>query len=243
VTARPYLDGAPPSFQRVEQTASTSPAQPPEALEGIASETQTNTATSPRIARNFARQMLVAFALSAASVSPLGTALPLRRRFENLAAVESLPTEVDPILVEHMRQIFERGASEFFEDGMDSNFALELIDSVIVHGSTAIDAIAEYVFSPKANSDVGSEALRRLADVEDRRSLPARWGLLQRSLRHRSSRVRDGAILGFAALDDDRALDFLTKAEVEEQIPELRQLIKKVVEQLRVKHAEAAAQG
>jgi hypothetical protein len=142
-----------------------------------------------------------------------------------------------------MRQVFEKGASEFFEDGMDSNFAQELLLSVTEHGNAAIDAIAEYLFSSTANSDVGSEALRRLADVEDQRILASRWALLQRGLRHRSSRVRDGAIIGFASLDDRRALELLKSVATEEPVPELRRLIQKVIEQLGAAHGEAAAQG
>jgi hypothetical protein len=158
-------------------------------------------------------------------------------------SAESSPTSVDPASVEQMRQIFERGASEFFEDGMDSNFAQELLVFVLKYGNAAIDAIAEYLFSSTANSDVASEALRRLADVKDRRILASRWALLQRSLRHRSSRVRDGAILGFASLDDHRALDLLKSAEIEEPVPELRHIIQKVIEQLGATHGEASAQG
>ena len=142
-----------------------------------------------------------------------------------------------------MRLIFEGGASEFFEDGMDSNFAQELLLSVRMYGNAAIDAIAEYLFSSTPNPDVGSEALKRLADIKDRSILASRWALFQRGLRHKSSRVRDGAILGFASLDDRRALALLKSAVTEEQVPELQRLIQKVIEQLGATHGEAAAQG
>lgn len=240
---RRALDRDIPTVQRVEQTTATSPSQPPDAVERITPKLQTNATASSGIAWNLARQVLVAIALSAVSSSPQGVALPLRRRFDIVASAESSPAEVNPMLVEHMRIMFERGASEFFEDGMESEFAQELIHSVIEHGSAAIDALAEYLFSSNANSDVGSEALRRIADVGDQRSLASRWALLQRSLKHRSSRVRDGAILGFAALDDRRAIELLKVTKTEEPIPELRQLIQKVIEQLDVKHGETAAQG
>ena len=239
---RHVLDKDLSPIRRVEQTTATSPSHPPAAVERITPDLQTNATASSGIALNLARQFLVAIMLSAVSSSPQGAARPLRGRFE-IVAVDSLPAEVDPMLVGQIRQMFERGASEFFEDGMDSSFARELVLSVFEHGSATIDAIAEYLFSSTANSDVGSEALKRLADVEDRRSLASRWALLQRSLKHRSSRVRDGAILGFAALDDHRALDVLKSVETEETIPELRQLIQKVIEQLGVTHVETAAQG
>lgn len=240
---RTVFDGDVPSVQRVEQTAATASSLRPGVPERIDSQMVTSSTENSQYALNLARQVFVAIALSATSINRQGAALPLRSRYEIVASAASSHTEVDPMLVEHMRKMFERGASEFFEDGMDSNFAREFIRSVIDHGSAAIDALAEYLFSPKANSDVGSEALKRLADVEDRRSLASRWALLQRSLRHKSSRVRDGAILGFAALDDHRAIECLKDAGTEEPIPELRKLIQKVIEQLGVEHGETATQG
>lgn len=240
---RTELDSPVPSFQRVELTASTSPPQPPDEIERITPELQTNATASSQRALNLARQIICAIAFTTVStLNPQCAARPLRRRFE-IVAVDSLPAEVDPMLVGQIRQMFERGASEFFEDGMDSSFARELVLSVIEHGSATIDAIAEYLFSTTANFDVGSEALRRIADIKDRRSLASRWALLQRSLKHRSSRVRDGAILGFATLDDHRALEVLKSVETEEPIPELQKLIQKVIEQLGVTHVETAAQG
>jgi hypothetical protein len=242
VKPRSDLDGAVPSVQRFEQTVSTAPSLLPDALERTTPKTDTSaTAISPAL--TIARHLVFAAALSALSVSPQPIALPPLRRREVATSAESSPASVDPGLVEQMRRIFERGASEFFEDGMNSNFAQELLLSVMEYGNGAINAIAEYLFSSTANSDVGSEALRRLTEVEDRRIFASRWALLQRGLRHRSSRVRDGAILGFASLDDRRALELLKGVETEEPVPELRHLIQKVIEQLGTTHGETAAQG
>ncbi len=235
------LNETAPAVERFEQTVSTAPSQLPDALGRATAETS---ATSNSLAgRTIARQLLVALVLSGISASSQPIALPSRRRGEIAISAESSPESLDPALAEKMRRIFETGASEFFQDGMDSNFAQELMLSVMEYGNAAINAIAEYLFSSAANSDVGSEALRRLADVEDRRVLASRWALLQRSLRHRSSRVRDGAILGFASLDDHRALELLKIAEMEEPVPELRHLIQRVIEQLGTTHGEVAAQG
>jgi hypothetical protein len=237
------LDKTLPAMERFEQTVSTAPSQLPDALERITLKTETSATSSPSAALDIARKLLIGVALSALSGSAQPIAFPSRRPYEIVTSAASSRVSVDPELVEHMRQIFQRGASEFFEDGMDSNFAKELLLSVMEHGNAAIDAIAEYLFSSTANSDVGSEALRRLAEVEDRRILASRWALLRRSLKHRSSRVRDGAILGFASLDDHGAIEFLKGLEMEEPVPELRHLIGKVIEQLGATHGEAAAQG
>jgi len=232
-----------PPIQRLEQTASTAPSQPPDNFGLITPKAETSATSPSPDALTVARNLVFVVVLSALSVSPRPINLPSWGRREIVASAESARAEVDPVLVEEMRQMFERGASEFFEDGMDSNFARELLLSVIEHGNAAIAAIAEYVFSSTANSEVGSEALRRLADVEDRRILASRWALLERSLRHKSSRVRDGAILGFATLDDHRALELLKSVETGEPVPELRKLIQKVIEQLGVTNGETAAQG
>jgi hypothetical protein len=237
------LETAVPAVQRFEKTVSTAPSQLPDAIERTTRKAETSATSGQPAALAIARQLIIAVALSALSVSPQPVVFPSWRRREIVAGAESVLASVDPALVEQMRQILERGASEFFEDGVESNFAQELLLSVMNHGNAAIDAIAEYVFSSTANSDVGSEALRRLADVQDRRILASRWALLQRGLRHKSSRVRDGAILGFASLDDRRALELLKSVEAEEPVPELRRLIQKVIEQLGAAHGEAAAQG
>lgn len=237
------LDRDVPAVQTFEQTVSTAPPQLPDALERTTPKTETSATTGSSAGLTIARHLLFAVALSALSLGPQPIALPSWRRGEIVISAESSPPTVDPALAEQMRQVFEKGASEFFEDGMDSNFAQELLLSVTEHGNAAIDAIAEYLFSSTANSDVGSEALRRLADVEDQRILASRWALLQRGLRHRSSRVRDGAIIGFASLDDRRALELLKSVATEEPVPELRRLIQKVIEQLGAAHGEAAAQG
>jgi hypothetical protein len=242
---KPYsdFDGTVPTVQRFEQTASTAPSQLPDALERTTPKAETSATSSSPAALTVARNLVFAVALSALSMSAQPIPLSSLRRREIVTSAESSPTSVDPAIVEQMRQIFVRGASEFFEDGRDSNFAQELLLSVMEYGNAAIDAISEYLFSSAANSDVASEALRRLAEVEDRRVLASRWALLQRGLRHRSSRVRDGAILGFASLDDRRALELLKSVETEERVPELRHLIQKVIEQLGTTHGEAAAQG
>lgn len=158
-------------------------------------------------------------------------------------AADTSTAEIDPALAKNIRQMLERGASEFFEDGLESNFALDLTLSVREHGDAAIMAIAEYLSSTTAKPEVVSEALRRIADVEDSDSLASRWALLQRGLKHRSPRVRDSAILGFAALDDPRALEILKDAETQEPLPELRRLIQKVNEQLSATYGKTATEG
>jgi hypothetical protein len=243
VKLRSELSTTLPATHSFEQTASTAPSQLPEAIERVTPRAETSATSRPPNALAFAQLLIAAVMLSPVTASRQAQSLPPWRRHEIVVNAESSQAEVDPAVVEQMRRLFERGTSEFFEDGMESNFARELLLSVMEYGNAAISAIAEYVFSSTANSEVGSEALRRLADVEDRRILASRWDLLQRALRHRSSRVRGGAILGFASLDDHGALELLERVETEEPLPELQKLIRKVIEQLGVKNAKIAPQS
>jgi len=231
------FDGVVPAVQEFEQTASTAPPELPEALEQTRPKSETSGTSGSLTPSTFVRKIFFAVAISALSADPRRYVPQPWGRHGIAISADSSPAYADQSLLEQMRQIFETGASEFFEDGMDSDFANQLLRSVMEHGNAAIDAIAEYLFSSTASSDAGSEALRRLAGIDDRRILTSRWDLLRRGLRHKSSRVRDGAILAFASLDDSSALALLESAEAEETVPELRRLIQKVIEQLGGIHA------
>ncbi len=166
-----------------------------------------------------------------------------RRRDETTAESSTAEIERDPELLDEIRKLFEQGASEFFQDGMYSSFSRALLLILAQHGRAAFQAIAEYVFSGAANADVVSEALRWLADFNNPATLPQRWAILQRTLQDRSPRVRDGAVLGFAALDDPRARELLLETQKKEMIPELRRLIQQVIDQLNATDAHATSHG
>lgn len=163
-----------------------------------------------------------------------------RKRFE-VAESGTAVVESDPELVNQVNELFEQGASEFFEDGVHSAFSRSLLLMLAEHGRMAFMAIAEYLFSANIKPDIVSEALRWLADFSDPATLVERWSILQRTLHDRSPRVRDGAILGFAALDDPRARPLLIEARHVEQIAELRRLIDQVIEQLNATANAASA--
>lgn len=172
--------------------------------------------------------------------APIGTYL--RRRDEIVAESSTADVKRDQELLKQVETIFEQGASEFFQDGMYSHFSRSLIVILTQYGRAAFQAITEYVFSGSGNTDVISEALRWLADFDDPATLPQRWAILQRTLKDHSPLVRDGAILGFAALDDPRARPLLLEIQKSEPIPELRRLIQQVVEQLNATNAATAPQ-
>ncbi len=189
---------------------------------------------------------LVMAALTAGPGAPSSLTLSdpayLRRRDSLVASTESGTTEqeCDPALLEHIREIFRRSRAEFFEDGMHSAFSRALLAVLAKHGREAFRAVAVYLYSGDADAEVVAEALRWLADFNDVTTLHERWTILQRCLRDQSPRVRDGAILGFAALDDPRARSALEAAKTVEPLGELRRTIDQVIAQLNAT-ANAAA--
>ena len=189
---------------------------------------------------------MAAVILSAALTSGSATGMaPLvmntaRRREDASAESGTAFTEHDQELFEQISELFEEGSGEFFLDGMRSAFSNRLLALVGRYHRAAFYAIAEYLFSAETDPDVVSEALRWLADFNDPSTFAQRWAILQHTIRDRSPRVRDGAILGFAALDDPRARPVLTASRDVEQIAELQRLIDKVIRQLDAT-ADAAA--
>jgi hypothetical protein len=206
------------------------------------------TAATPRIIRiatpgRFLAGVVLTTALAAVSpgvVADPNTLLVSRRRYESTDA-ETEVELADPALVAEVGDLFERGADEFFEDGVQSQFSRALLRFIEEHGKGAFTAIARYLYSGDPNPDVVSESLRWLAEIDDPSSLPDRWTILQNMLRDHSPRIRDGAILGFATLDDPRAAPLLANARHLEQITQLRRLIADVLAQLDATAAHAAA--
>jgi hypothetical protein len=156
----------------------------------------------------------------------------LFRPMSNFAQSSTAVKEVNPILRKKVRELFDEGAQEFFQDGMESNFSTSLMQMLAHEGTDAVRAIAEYLFCGNANADVASEALRSLAEVEDESTLAARWQILKHFLKDKSPLVRDGAILGFANLNDPNAMKVLSEAHAMEPIAELQKLIEQVIRQL-----------
>lgn len=156
----------------------------------------------------------------------------MRGEFQAEADSSTIAAAVDPALLQKVKDLFEKGASEFFHDGVDSNFSRSLLTLLGSRGADALAAIAEYLSWNEGHPEVVSEALRWIAEVGGPETLPKRWSILRRGLKSRSPVVRDGAILGFAALDDRRAYPLLLEARESEQIRELRLLIESVAARL-----------
>jgi hypothetical protein len=221
----------------IEETATTAGDSESPSLAG---EDSASTAASPfgsplSKPGRFIAGVVLAAALSAGGptgLATLTTGFGSRRRYAIAGESGTEAREVDLALQHEVQELFEQASSEFFQDGVHSYFSRRLLVLLAERGREAVQSIAIYLFSGQANPDVSSEALRWLAEFHDPATLSQRWSIFQRSLQDPSPRVRDGAILGFAALDDARALPVLADALSLEQITELRRLIEQVVDQL-----------
>jgi hypothetical protein len=227
----------------VEETSSTSFAAPV-----IAEETATtqSAAGEPlRVARSghFLAGLVLSAALLASNPALAFEAVTSRsRRRDSEAAETSVDIDApDAELIDQIRELFEKGSSEFFVDGVHSSFSRGLMRVLQQRGAAALRAIAEYLAVDDASPEVISEALRWLGDFGDEETLRHRWVILQRTIRHRSARVRDGAIIGFAAMDQPQTKSILIEARDREPVTELKRLIEQVLQQLDMTEDAAAA--
>lgn len=132
------------------------------------------------------------------------------------------PREPPPELSEELRAIFEVGREYFFEDGIGSEFSERLIALIRKYGDDALMELAYLVLYEKVNAEVASEALRWLGYMKHPPSYHHRQWLLEASLQSLSPRIRDGALLGLAYLDDPHAIPYLKHTMSQEQVEELR---------------------
>lgn len=149
-----------------------------------------------------------------------------------LVSSPSLEEAPEP-LVEGLRQIFFAAREEVFEDGMDSVFSRQLVDFMKSHGRLAIGILSDLLLSEKVNAEVAGEALRHVGYLEHTPTHISRRRLLEHCLFGSSGRIRDGAILGIAGMDDPKSIPCVEQAVARESIAELQEDMQAVLEQLR----------
>jgi HEAT repeat protein len=164
--------------------------------------------------------------------SPWTASLQQEVRLENSTAQQEIHKELDQRII----VLFEAAKEQNFEDGMESEFSKGLVDMVKKYGVAAIEALAPLIIDERVNPEVASEALRWLGRINQPASYRHRLWLLERGLRCSSARVRDGATLGLAFLDDPHAITYLRQAIQQEKISELRADMEQVLAQLESTH-------
>jgi hypothetical protein len=147
---------------------------------------------------------------------------------ENATNLHDRPTE----LTESFRALFTAGKDQIFEDGIESEFSKDLVRLIKKYGNDTLAELAYFIVYEKASAEVMAEALRWLGLMDHLPSYYWRRWLLERSIRSHSARIRDGAALGLAFLNDCDAIPYLKQAIERELIEELREDMQQVLTQL-----------
>jgi hypothetical protein len=150
------------------------------------------------------------------------------------ASVESSTTESvsTDLLNTQVNSIFSGAKEEIFEDGMESDFSRNLSEFIVSFGHSAVETIIPIILSERTNTEVASEAFRVLGRLNHKTTYRDRLWLLERGLYSTSARVRDGAILGLAFLNDPLAIAPLKSAIERDPNSDLRKDMEQVLAQL-----------
>ena len=138
----------------------------------------------------------------------------------------------EALIRREMQNIFSAGASELFQDGEESEFSTRLLALISGEGVRVISVLQGLILNERTSAKVASEALRWLAEVENAASYNARRELLEKCLNAKSSKIRDGALIGLASLNDRRSVVALREAINVEHISLLRGCMSRVMRQL-----------
>jgi len=160
----------------------------------------------------------------------------LSQKFINKYPSETLTSlskeETRIYLHDEIKQLFELAIDEEFEDGFQSLFSRTLVSFVEKYGNEAIKSLTPIFINEQINSEILAEALRWIGRTEHLPTYLDRLQLLEQCLFCSSPYIRDGAALGIASMNDQRAIPSLRLAIRKESIAELREDMKQVLYQL-----------
>jgi len=131
-------------------------------------------------------------------------------------------------------QLFAMGKEETFEDGMESRFSERLIFMLEYYGPIALSILKDVIFfHENTNVEVAAEALIWLSEADDFLcSRENRLKILHAAIFTDSSRIRDAAIIGIAAMDSPDSIEHVVLGILWESIPELKEDMMQVFVQL-----------
>lgn len=147
---------------------------------------------------------------------------------ESRSLQQPIPETIERIVA----TLFDAASDEDFEYGLKSQFATALDSFVHRYGVVGVEAIQRHISTGDVRVDSIIEALHTLAQIQHTPSHSERLLLLLRNLFANSARVRCGAALGLAYLDDPKAIPFLRQARERESSSSTRVCFQRVLEQL-----------
>ena len=120
-----------------------------------------------------------------------------------------------PVAFTHrIEEVMQLGHGIFFEDGVETLFSEKLVETMKKWGVPAVECLHNYVMSGRAEEEVAAEALRWVGGLRDVKTHEARWRFLIAALYFPSLALRDGALMGLAAMGEPRSLPFLERAQL-----------------------------
>ena len=135
-------------------------------------------------------------------------------------------------LVSYFTNLVREAADEVFLDGMESVFSQSLTKITREYGDTCVRSIQRLLTAGEADAEVAGEILRQMGSSENPPTHRSRLKILTDQLHSPDPRIRDGASLGLAAMDDPVAMGDIQKALERESSPRLRGNLILVLDQL-----------
>jgi hypothetical protein len=168
---------------------------------------------------------------NATSSKRSGWMLPDDKSTTSTVKITESPNSLVPVLF----RMFSIARDEEFEDGVETQFSINLNRAVQMAGQMSIEVITDLILTGKVNIEVGAEALRWIGRINDPATYESRQWLLERCLFSRFPRIRDGAALGLSSMDDPHSTKYLRFAVGREEIDELRKDLEQVLQDLEEK--------
>ncbi len=161
-----------------------------------------------------------------------GTVEPAPGLLENSTAPGERADSVALQTERNIEFLFRTAIEEEFEDGVETEFSRRLVALVSNFGNAAVEFVHYLVGNNKVNAGVASEAFRWLGRMEHVPTHGWRRWVLQEGLTSSSIRVRDGAVLGLASMDDPETIPYIEDAIEREKCCGLREDMQQVLAQL-----------
>jgi hypothetical protein len=141
-------------------------------------------------------------------------------------------TRPDDQIEDHIKAMCIAIFNNVFDDGLPSESSSHLMNLLAQYGHRVLRCLADLIASRRIDTEIASDVLQLLGEMDHPPSRIARLALLRNSLRDSSYWIRDGATLGLALLDDPVSIPYLKRAIEQEYIAELREDMEQVLAQL-----------
>jgi len=154
---------------------------------------------------------------------------------ENEYYAESSSSDIapaNPQMLSEIDTIFAHAQGEYFEDGVETEFSRRLTGLLENSGNEVVKSLQYYLGSFYNKPDIISEALRWVGLVKNSATHQERLILLISCLSWGSAKVRDGANLGLAFMEDPSVIPYLERAVEKENVPQLRSEMIQVLDEL-----------